>query len=101
MSIGRKLTLILGLTCVIPLLLMCAVLIGVQFTGERANLGTQLATLAQITAWNSSTAIVAGDTDSARSVLAGLQADPQILAGCLYDANRRLFAAYRPPGSPF
>jgi PAS domain S-box-containing protein len=101
MSISRKLTLIIGLACIVPLLMICGFLTAFEFEGERDALAKQLSMLASVTAWNASGAVALGDTKSAETMLAGLKADPAIRSACLHDRQGRLLAAYRPAGSAF
>jgi two-component system, cell cycle sensor histidine kinase and response regulator CckA len=95
MSIQRKLMIALVLTSTVPLLLTCAALIGFELFGERTALAQELTTLAEITGWNSTAAVVFRDKVAAERILAGMKSQSHILAACLYDQSGRLLAAYR------
>lgn len=98
MSIKRKLRLILALTCTAPLLVICAVVISHDLARERVAMTNEVATLAEIAAWNSRGSLTFDDKATAERTLAGLRANANIIVACIYDREGMLFASYQAPG---
>ncbi|HVS52190.1 MAG TPA: ATP-binding protein [Opitutaceae bacterium] len=97
--IRRKLmTMLLGTSAVV-LLLTCAAFLGYELLTFRRESLTQLSTLGQIIATNSTAAVAFDNRTDAAEVLAALQAEPHIVGACLYDKNGNPFAHY-PAAAP-
>lgn len=93
-SIRRKLTIIMLTVCVVVLLLNYAVLFAYQYFSFRQAAQRSLATLGAAIASNSTAALAFDNPDDAKTALAALQADPQVIAAALYDDSGRLFAKF-------
>lgn len=99
LPIRQKLMLIALVTTGGALLLAGAALIyfdRVRFEGEMAS---ELATIADIVADNSTAALSFGDQAAASETLQTLRFQRSIVAAALYDAEGRLFVDYNPRGS--
>ncbi|HVU18284.1 MAG TPA: PAS domain S-box protein [Candidatus Didemnitutus sp.] len=92
--VQRKLGFAMMLTTTVALLAACAVFLAAEYLSYRRNLVHTVATLAHISAENSTAAIAFSDRASARQILEALRAEPQITAATLYDAQGRLFARF-------
>ncbi|HEY4301887.1 MAG TPA: PAS domain S-box protein, partial [Candidatus Didemnitutus sp.] len=92
--VQRKLGFAMMLTTTVALLAAAAVFLAAEFLSYRRNLVHTVATLAHISAENSTAAIAFADRASARQILEALRAEPQVTAATLYDAQGRLFARF-------
>src|SRR6187402_3935418 len=97
--IRRKLmTMLLGTSGAV-LLLTCAAFIGSEFLTYRSKKVSDLATLGEIFAAQSTSALAFDNQRDAIENLASLKAEPHIVAACLYDRRGLLFARY-PANAP-
>lgn len=94
--IQRKLTRVILLTTVAVLLLTCTTFFVYEFITFRQASIRELSTLGQLVATSSTAALAFDDTDAANELLAALQAEPQLVAACLYDEDGNLFSSYPP-----
>jgi PAS domain S-box-containing protein len=92
--VQRKLRYAMLLTSSLALVLACIVFLTVQYYGYRRNLVQTVATLAQITADNSTGSLAFSDAIAARQTLGALRADPQIVAAVLYRHDGQVVASY-------
>jgi signal transduction histidine kinase/CheY-like chemotaxis protein len=95
LPISRKLTLISGLTIVIALLFSSVMFLAYDRASAKETIARRLHSQAQIVAFNSATALVFHDPDSATRTLAGLQSDSHILSAEIHTNDGQLFAEYR------
>lgn len=96
LPVQRKLGLAMLATSTVALVVACAVFLTVEYYGYRRSIVHNLATLAQISANNSTAAIAFHDQAGAQQNLSALSAEPQVIAATLYDANGKVFARYAP-----
>jgi PAS domain S-box-containing protein len=94
LPVQRKLRFAMLLTSSLALLVACAVFLTVQYLGSRRQLVQTVATLARITADNSTAAVAFADATAARQTLEALRAEQQVVGAVLYDKDNRLVAAY-------
>ncbi len=97
--IRRKLMTMLLSTSGAVLLLTCAAFIGSEFLTYRSKKISDLATLGEIFAAQSTSALAFDNQRDATENLASLRAEPHIVAACLYDRRGLLFARY-PANAP-
>ncbi|MGB6233302.1 MAG: CHASE sensor domain-containing protein, partial [Candidatus Acidiferrales bacterium] len=64
-------------------------------TSFRANMASELSTLADTLGANAAASLAFDDQKAARDILSALHAEPNILAACLYDNHNNIFAQYR------
>src|SRR5712671_3178018 len=98
-AIRRRLMRIILFTSALVLLLNCAVLFTYQYFTFKQSAVRNLTTLGQVIAANSTAALAFDNGDDAKTILAALQAEPQIVAAAVYDKNGALFVKY-PEGLP-
>jgi PAS domain S-box-containing protein len=94
LSFQRKLRFAMLLTSAVALLLACAVFLGFEYIGYRDSLARTVATLARITATNSTAPIAFSDPARARETLDSLRAEPQFVAAELRGTDGKLVARY-------
>lgn len=92
--IRRQLITIVLLTSGIVLALTCTFFLVFDYLTFRRNAVTNLQTLGELIATNSTAALAFSNPDDAQEILSALQAERQVVAAALYDAEGRLFAAY-------
>jgi signal transduction histidine kinase len=92
--IKRKLTVLFLLTSGSVLLLTCTAYFAYEFVTFRQTIRGQLSTLGEIIAANSTAAVAFGNERDADEILAGLKAEPHIIAAGLYDKGGNLFSRY-------
>src|SRR5882762_5414552 len=92
--IRRKLMTVMLLTSGAVLLLTCSAFFAYEFFTFRQATITQLTTLGEITATNSTAALAFGDRDAANEILGALTAEKHIVAAGLYDKDGNLFSHY-------
>jgi signal transduction histidine kinase/CheY-like chemotaxis protein len=98
-SISRKLTWMNMLVSAAALLLACAAFIAYDMLSFRATMVRNLSTQAQIIGFNSVSALVFNDQQSAENTLSALKAGRNILSAGVYSKDGKLFASYsRDPG---
>jgi len=93
-SIGRKLTLIIMITCLAALFLGTSLFIGHELVSFRRTLVEKSDTLAKVTGNNIVAALTFVDRRSAEETLSALRAEPHIVSACVFDRNGKRFAAY-------
>jgi len=76
------------------LFLTCVIFMTYDYVSFRQGMVRNLSSIAQITAQNTSAAIVFDDPSSAQEVLKSLKFKPHIFRANVYDANGQLFASY-------
>ncbi|MBV9572661.1 MAG: HAMP domain-containing protein, partial [Acidobacteriales bacterium] len=99
LSIRWKLTLIIVCISAAAVVMACGVMGGYDILLLRKSMRTDLATLAEIVARNSTAALTFHDAHAAEDILAALKAKPHIAVACVYDENGRMFAKYVRDGS--
>jgi signal transduction histidine kinase len=97
--IRRKLMVIAMVTTAAALLLAGVGIVAVDSFLYRTYLERDLATLAQITADNSTAALAFEDPAAASEILHALRARRHLVAACIYRVNGTVLAAYNRPGS--
>jgi len=90
------------------LVVLCTGLLGLGIAGGafelyervsfRRGLTEQLTALAETMGANSAASLAFEDRKSAQDVLAALRPEPHIVAVCLFDRSKKIFAQYRRPG---
>jgi len=101
--IQRKLMTVILITSGAVLLLTCTAFFGYEYVRFRRNVISQLATLGEIVAANSTAALAFDNKEEAGQILATLNARPNIEVACLFDKNGKLFVYYpadKLPGIP-
>jgi PAS domain S-box-containing protein len=96
LPVQRKLGYAMMLTATVALLLACGVFLIVEYRSYRQEIEQTIATLARLTADNSTAAVAFADRAGARQILEALRAEPQVVAATLYDRDGRIFAFFRP-----
>ncbi len=93
-SLKRKLNLITISIAFMVLLISAVLSTGYKVYSFRQTMLENLATLAAVTAYNSSAAIVFFDQDSARETLSALKVEPNIVSAAIFDLQGQIFASY-------
>jgi len=93
-SIKRKQTLIITLTSGAALLLACLVLGTYEILAFRQAMVSNLSTLAEIVANNSTAALDFNDPKSNQETLSALQAEAHIVGAVVYTREGQIFAVY-------
>ena len=94
LSVSRKLRYLLLLNTASVLLIAFLFISVLQIFSFYRALVDHVGVVAEMIAKNSTAALEFGDQTGARQVLSTLQAEPDIEAGVLLDANSKVFAAY-------
>ncbi|HXA02485.1 MAG TPA: ATP-binding protein [Cytophagaceae bacterium] len=76
------------------LLLTCATFFAYEYYTFRKNIVSQLSTIGQISASNSSAALAFGNNEDASEILNALKAEEHIIAASLYTQDGKLFSKY-------
>ena len=97
-SIRQKLSFVVLCTSLLGLSLACLGLELYERSNFRNSLTSELAVLADTLGANSAASLVFNDRKSAQEMLAGLRAEPHVMAACLYDNDGNIFAEYRHAG---
>ena len=95
LPLRRKLTVLSMLISGVALVLACGAFIAYEQVSFRRSMTRELDITAQIIGANSASSLSFEDNDSATLTLKSLAAQPQIVAGCVYDAEGKVFATYR------
>ena len=95
LGIRGKLTLILLISSAAAMTIAATAIIAYDRHRVRESMALDLATLADITAMNSTAAMAFGDDKAAGEILEALTAKSPVAAAALYDRNGKLFASYR------
>ncbi|BAL26232.1 sensor domain-containing diguanylate cyclase [Azoarcus sp. KH32C] len=90
-----KLTLIIMLTCGVAVVLGVAALALRYVAAEQENLTRHMAILTRMVATNATSALAFGDQEWARRALAALEAEPEVCAADVFDAEGKVFASFR------
>jgi signal transduction histidine kinase/CheY-like chemotaxis protein len=90
--IRRRLTAMVMLTSALVLVISSGATFAYQFITSRQSAATHLEVVGNVIAANSTAALAFQNPDDARSILAALRAEPQVLVAALYDVNGRVFA---------
>src|SRR5260370_12469424 len=93
-SIKKKLTWINMLVSGAALLLACAAFLAYDLSTFRATMVRSLSIQAQIAGTNSASALLFGDSESAKNTLSALKAAPDILFAGIYKPAGEPFAVY-------
>jgi signal transduction histidine kinase/ActR/RegA family two-component response regulator/HAMP domain-containing protein len=99
LPIRRKLTLVILLTCSLVLLLACGVLALYQVINFRQGMVRDTTVLADVLAKNTQAALTFQDEAAARQTLLALQAEPTVVAACLFNEKGNRFADYTREGA--
>ena len=99
-SIQRKLTVVNLATSCLALGLACLGFAVYERASNRAEMRSELSTLADTLGANTTASLTFNEPKSAQKVLSALRAESHIVTACLYDNERTLFAEYRRPGVP-
>ena len=94
MSVGRKLTAIILSITTVSLLLACGVMVSYDLIMYRRSMVTDVSTLADMVADNSTAALTFHDEQAAKDVLRSLRTQPHITAACLYTQDGKVFATF-------
>jgi signal transduction histidine kinase/DNA-binding response OmpR family regulator len=97
MQIKRKLTVIILLTCTAVLLVAGIAMIAAQLLTSRRAMVQEMTVLADLLGRNTTAALSFHrdeDSEEVTRTLSALQANPHILAACLYDKNQNRFGNY-------
>ncbi len=97
-SIKRKLSLIIMLTCGIVLLVTSAVYITNDIIILRKSIAEKLLTISKVIGSNSTAALSFDDKETAIEILASFGEEPYILSAYLYDKDGNVFAEYLSKG---
>jgi diguanylate cyclase (GGDEF)-like protein len=98
-SFARKITAVVLLASATSLATLTAAFLVLDSLSARAQLQSQLSTLADIVGQNSTAALHFSDSTAAVEVLQALRAEAPITSACLYQLSGMLFADYqRDPG---
>jgi PAS domain S-box-containing protein len=92
MPIQRKMTLIILLSSAAALLLASFIVLSFQWMHSRKTIRTDLDSLVEIVAANSTAAVAFGDQKSASELLASLKFKPHFVSASLYNPDGTLFA---------
>ena len=93
-SLKRKLTLIIVLTSMVALLVACGAFVAYEWVTFRRTMVDDHAMLARIVGGNCAAAVIFDDAKSAERTLASLQAEPHLMAACIFTPDYRVFASY-------
>lgn len=94
LSIRQKLARIVFVTCGAAILLACSIFAVYDMASFQSSLKSELATLAEITASNTTAALSFSDADSARETLASLSSQKHIAKACIYARDGSILASY-------
>jgi len=94
LSIKRKVMAVIMLTSISVVLLTLAAFMVYDLVTYRQTLESNLATIAFITADNSTAALEFNNDKDAEEILAALRAEPHIVMAALYDPRDNIFARY-------
>ncbi|MFT3847134.1 MAG: histidine kinase dimerization/phospho-acceptor domain-containing protein [Propionivibrio sp.] len=97
LSIGRKLTLAITLTSAASLLCAFLTFAFYEVWNQRTTTLQRLASLAETTAYNSSSALLFNDAQSAQYTLDALRGNRQVVSATILDRNLRPFVHYNAP----
>ena len=96
-SFGSKVTLLVTVTTGLAVLLVCAVLVTVDYVNAKAETAELAIAQASIVAVNSEAPLTFGDPALGTEALGALRASPNVAAAFLYDLEGAVFAEYVNP----
>ena len=96
LSIRQKLIRVMMMTSVASILLACLAFVVYEVTAFRAQVESELASVAQVIGANTTAALSFDDARAANDTLAALRAEPRVIAARLFNHEGRPFADYRP-----
>jgi signal transduction histidine kinase/CheY-like chemotaxis protein len=99
-SIQGKLTVVNLATSCLALGLACLGFALYERASIRAEMRSEMSTLADTLGANTAASLTFNEPKSAQKVLSALRAEGHIVMACLYDNEREVFAEYRRPGVP-
>jgi len=94
LTISRKLTWLNALVSAAALTLACIAFLAYDQVTYKRTLFHDLSAQAQVVGFNSISALVFNDPDSATTTLSALRASPAILAASIFTVDGRIFATY-------
>ncbi|MEO8359287.1 MAG: ATP-binding protein [Vicinamibacteria bacterium] len=94
LPISRKLTVISGLTITVALMFSSVIFLAYDRVSIQRMIGRRMHTQAETVAFNSATALVFADPDSATRTLTSLQSDIHVLSARIYRVDGKLFSEY-------
>jgi PAS domain S-box-containing protein len=97
-SIQNKLTVVIVCTSLVGLSLACLTFDFFEQSGFRGAMTGEFSTLADTLGANTAAALAFNDRKSAQDMLAALHAEKHVVAACLYDSHKAIFAEYRRDG---
>lgn len=100
-SIKRKLTTIIMFSSSIALLLSCAALATYDWISSERALVRRIGTMAEIIGFNSTAALAFDNAQDASETLSALRVEPHVIAACIYDDEKNVFAIYQREILPF
>ena len=100
LPIKGKLIGVIFLTSISVLVLTCLALLVYEIHSYKQTTSRSLATMAEIIAANSASALIFDDPKVAREILSGLRAEEEVTAAAIYDANGKIYATYPATLSP-
>lgn len=93
-SIRQKLLRVIIMTSAAALILTCTAYFVYEFITFRETTKSNLSTLGEIIASNSTAALAFQNKEDASEILAALKAEKNIVAACLYDSSGQIFSKY-------
>jgi signal transduction histidine kinase/CheY-like chemotaxis protein len=97
-SIQRKLTLVIFFSGVLGLSFTCLAFELYERAIFRSEMTSELSTHAEMLGLSTAASLSPNDRKSAQDILAALQVERHIVAGCFYDTHGSIFAEYRRAG---
>jgi PAS domain S-box-containing protein len=94
LSIRRKQTVIIMLTSTVALLLACAAFVVYDVLDFRQGLVERIGAIARVIAEHSTASLDFSDPKTAEQTLAALSTEPDVVSGCIYDREGRVFAVF-------
>jgi PAS domain S-box-containing protein len=98
LPIRRKQMLIIMLTSTVALLLACAAFVFYDVVDFRGELAGRIGSIAEVIAEHSTASLDFSDPKTAEQTLAALRTESEVVSGCIYDRNGRVFAEYSRDG---
>ncbi|HUA00509.1 MAG TPA: response regulator [Candidatus Aquilonibacter sp.] len=94
LSIRKKLTLIVLVTCGVSILIACTLLAIYDLNAFRREIAVELTSTAEMTGANTTAALSFGDARSAHDTLSSLAAQTHIVSAAIYASDGSVFARY-------
>lgn len=95
---ARKLVRLAALSSGTGILIVCTILFFIEYQESRTRIVDQLQVQADIVAANSVAPLMFDDPVAGEETLTALEAAPNVLLACTFDATDTLFACYQKPG---